>query len=101
MLFFYTYVPHSMEKMQGYIDFIFHQVWCEAPSGRPFGLVLFDADPELLELMTHFYYSDQKGADFFLGNVEKIYGLFVPLSAPEIQQLKDWYALQQRHRAGL
>ena len=28
MLFPYTYVPHSMEKMQEYIDFIFYQVWC-------------------------------------------------------------------------
>ena len=44
MLFPYTYVPHQMEKMQTFIDFIFHEVWCEAPTSGPFGLNLFDAN---------------------------------------------------------
>lgn len=26
MLFSYTYVPHKMEKMQAFIDFIFYEV---------------------------------------------------------------------------
>ena len=30
MLFPYVYVKHSMEEMQGFIDFIFFAVWCKA-----------------------------------------------------------------------
>ncbi len=56
MLFAYTYVPHQMEKMQKFIDFIFFDVWCKAPSSRPFGLNLFDANEELHEVMEAFYY---------------------------------------------
>ena len=50
MLFPYTYVPHQMEKMQTFIDFIFHEVWCKAPTSGPFGLDLFDANAELREM---------------------------------------------------
>lgn len=32
MLFQYTYVPHQMEKMQAFIDFIFFEVWCRRRS---------------------------------------------------------------------
>ncbi|MBC2712101.1 MAG: hypothetical protein HGJ94_14295 [Desulfosarcina sp.] len=92
MLFSYAYVPHSMEKMQEYIDFIFYEVWCQAPQGQPFGFDLFRAMPDLKEIMEAFFYSDAKGADFFYGNVEKIYGLFVTLIPSEIDQLKAWYA---------
>jgi hypothetical protein len=65
MLFPYTYVPHQMEKMQKFIDFIFFEVWCKAPPNIPFGLDLFDAEPELREVMEAFFYSDAQGADFF------------------------------------
>ena len=33
MLFAYIYMPHSMEKMQAFIDYIFFEVWCKAPGG--------------------------------------------------------------------
>lgn len=32
MLFPYIYVPHQMEKMQEFIDFIFYAVWCKLES---------------------------------------------------------------------
>ncbi len=91
MLFPYTYVPHQMEKMQTFIDFIFHEVWCEAPTSGPFGLNLFDANAELREVMEVFYYSDAQGADFFYGHVERIYGLFSALTAVQISQFQQWY----------
>ncbi|MBK0027421.1 hypothetical protein IAE57_14720 [Stenotrophomonas sp. S48] len=91
MLFPYTYVPHAMEKMQTFIDFVFHEVWCKAPTGDPFGLQLFDANAELREVMEAFYYSDAQGADFFYGHVERIYGLFSTLTAVEINQFQQWY----------
>lgn len=91
MLFPYTYVPHQMEKMQTFIDFIFHEVWCKAPSFGPYGLHLFEGMPELHEVMTAFHYDDRKGAEVFLGNVERIYGLFFELSADQIKQFQEWY----------
>lgn len=91
MLFPYTYVPHQMEKMQAFIDFIFQEVWCKAPASGPFGLNLFDANAELREVMKAFYYSDAQGADFFYGYVERIYGLFSTLTAVQIIQFQQWY----------
>ncbi len=91
MLFAYTYVPHAMEKMQAFIDFIFFEVWCKAPGNGDFRFELFDANAELKELMEVFYYGDTKGGDFFYGHVERIYGLFAPLTSAQIDQLRQWY----------
>lgn len=66
MLFPYTYVTHQMEKMQEFIDFIFFEVWCKAPTAGPFGLHLFDSNIELREVMEAFYYSDKKMPTFFM-----------------------------------
>lgn len=91
MLFPYTYVPHQMEKMQTFIDFIFNEVWCKAPTSGPFGLHLFGANVELREVMEAFLYDDSKGADFFYGHVERIHGLFSGLTAAQIYQFQQWY----------
>ncbi|MBK1674753.1 hypothetical protein CKO35_15935 [Ectothiorhodospira shaposhnikovii] len=91
MLFAYTYVPHAMEKMQEFIDFIFFEVWCTAPGNGDFRLELFTANAELKELMEVFYYGDTQGGDFFYGHVERIYGLFAPLTPAQIDQLRQWY----------
>jgi hypothetical protein len=91
MLFAYTYVPHRMEKMQEFIDFIFYKVWCEAPGCGDFRLELFDAHAELKELMEAFHYGDTQGGDFFYGHVERIFGMFATLAQPQIDQLKYWY----------
>ncbi|CAD86406.1 MULTISPECIES: HNH endonuclease [Nitrosomonas] len=91
MLIPYTYVPHQMEKMQAFIDFIFHEIWCKAPASGPFGLHLFNANAELREVMEAFYYSDAQGADFFYGHVERIYGLFSALTFVQISQFQQWY----------
>jgi hypothetical protein len=91
MLFPYTYVPHQMEKMQTFIDFIFHEVWCKAPTSGPFGLNLFDANAELREVMEVFLWDDSKGAEFFYGHVERIYSLFLVLNATQVSQFQQWY----------
>lgn len=91
MLFTYKYVPHAMEKMQTFIDFIFYDVWCKALGNGEFRFELFDTNPELKALMETFYYSDTQGGDFFYSHVEKIYGLFAVLTPPQIDQLKQWY----------
>jgi hypothetical protein len=91
MLFPYTYVPHQMDKMQTFIDYIFYEVWCKAPTGGPFGLNLFDANAELREVMEAFLWDDSKGAEFFYGHVERIYGLFAELTSAQINQFQQWY----------
>lgn len=91
MLFTYTYVPHAMEKMQTFIDFIFFEVWCKAPGNGDFQLELFDANAELKGLMEVFYYGDTQGGDFFYAHVERIYDLFSTLNPPQIAQLKVSY----------
>jgi hypothetical protein len=91
MLVSYTYVPHQMEKMQEFIDFIFFEVWCKAADSGPFDLNLFAAKPELQEVMLTFFYTDTQGGDFFYEHVERIYGLFATLDDPAIDQFKRWY----------
>jgi len=93
MLFAYTYVPHQMEKMQEFIDFIFHNVWCKAPTSGAYSLNLYDECPELCEVMTAFHYDDSKGAEFFSGYVERIYYLFTALAPAQITQLLVWYQM--------
>lgn len=92
MLFPYTYVPHKMEKMQEFIDFIFRDVWCMAPTNGPFRLELFLGNPDLHEVMENFSITDTRGGDFFYSHVERIYGRFARLSAQDIDRFKLWYA---------
>lgn len=91
MLFSYTYVPHQMEKMQEFIDFIFYEVWCKAPAGVPFSTDLFIASPDLHDVMLAFQWGDTAGGDFFYSHVERIYGLFAGLNPVQIDQFKLWY----------
>lgn len=91
MLFSYTYVPHSMDKMQQFIDFIFFQVWCKAPQAGKYSLDLFQANPELHEVMTGFHYSDTNIASFFAGHIQRIYQLFGDLTNADIQTWQAWY----------
>ncbi|MGY5797534.1 HNH endonuclease [Rheinheimera faecalis] len=91
MLFPYTYVPHQMDRMQEFIDFIFFEVWCKAPAKGPYSLSLYDALPDLSEVMTAFHYDDSQGAEFFSGHVERIYNIFATLAPPLITQISTWY----------
>ncbi|MFA6928692.1 MAG: hypothetical protein WCT05_00080 [Lentisphaeria bacterium] len=93
MLFAYTYVPHKMERMQEFIDFIFFEVWCRAPIGLVFHPDLFDGNPDLKAVMSEFGFSAraaERGKTFYK-DVKAIYELFAPLSAQEIDQFKQWY----------
>ncbi len=93
MLFPYTYVPHQMEKMQEFIDFIFFEVWCKAPIGLEFHPDLFDVQPDLKSIMSEFGFSAQapKRGKTFYKEVKAIYELFAQLSEPDIDQFKQWY----------
>ncbi len=93
MLFSYTYVPHKMEKMQEFIDFTFHEVWCKAPIGLPFHPDLFKGNPDLKDVMVEFGFTAkaaERGKKFYK-EVKAIYILFATLSPQEIDQFKQWY----------
>lgn len=91
MLFPFKYVPHELENLQGFIDWIFDEVWCKAPAGGDFRLELFDANSDLKNIMKSLYYGDSKIGDFFYTQIEKIYGCFSQLSPPQVSQLQRWY----------
>lgn len=82
MLFPYTYVPHQMERMQTFIDFIFHDVWCKAPIGLVFHPDLFEDNPDLKEVMVEFGFSAQAAdrGKVFYKDVKAIYELFASLA---------------------
>lgn len=91
MLFPYTYIPHQMEKMQSFVNFIFYQVWCRAPKTGPYSLSLFDANPSLKEVMESFAYDHRKEGDLFSSRIQSIYEDFAKLTRADIAQLKRWY----------
>ena len=97
MLFSYQYVPHKMEKMQGFIDFIFFEVWCKASINKPFSLELFERNTELYEVMHDFYFTcvpkgkPEPTAVKFYNQVQKIYISFSKLKPNQINKFKKWY----------
>lgn len=93
MLFAYTYVPHVMEKMQEFIDFIFYEVWCKAPIGLVFSLDLFENKPELRGVLSIYGFAakaPERGKQFYK-DIKAIYELFALLAPAQIDQLKQWY----------
>ena len=96
MLFSYIYVPHSIEKMQEYVDFIFYEVWCKAPTSE-YGIELFDNDADLKAIVEELWRYDlagkpKKSAKFFLTGLNKIFNEFKELKPSDITQFKIWYA---------
>ncbi|ESS71665.1 hypothetical protein MGMO_93c00230 [Methyloglobulus morosus KoM1] len=91
MLFPYTYVPHDMEKMQTYVDFIFFEVWSKA-KGNTYSIdTLFTENQELYEIVTELHFSAVKGAEFFLTGLQQIFEDFKLVSDADIAKLSHWY----------
>jgi len=90
MLFPYTYVPHSMEKMQVFVEDIFFEVWCKAP-WEEYDIGLFEDIPELREIIQDLHNTEPKGADFFIRGIQPIFAEFSQLNAFDIQRLTYWY----------
>lgn len=90
MLFPYTFMPHSMDKMQEFLDYIF-EVWCSATTTVPYAFSLFDGKPELKALIETFNYSDTAGGDLFNRTLEEVYGIFQSLTPVQKTQLRTWY----------
>jgi 5-methylcytosine-specific restriction endonuclease McrA len=91
MLFTYVFVPHEMDKMQEFIDFIIHDVWFEA-MGKDYDIdALFNSKPELRAMINELHVSELKGADFFLTGLQQIFEDFKTLSDEQLDKLKLWH----------
>ena len=90
MLFPYQHVPHSMDKMQEYIDYIFYEVWCQAPWSK-YNISLFDGKPELKEIIESFHHTEPKGADFFIKGIQEVFTNFTELNTIDICRFRRWY----------
>ena len=88
MLFPYIYVPHSIEKLQEYIDYLFLEVWCKA-SGD------FDIDKighaDLKEIILAIHYDDKIKKDHLYGPIESIFNIFKTFEASTVQLFAEGY----------
>ncbi len=90
MLFTYRFVPHRMDKMQTFLDYVFFNVWCKAP-GKEYDITVFDGNPELKEIIEELHYSESKYGDLFVSTIETVFAIFKRLTPPQIRTLKQWY----------
>lgn len=103
MLFPYKYVPHRMEKMHKFIEFIFYKVWCKAQTTE-YSIELFrdegidESKDTLYIIMSHLFTLDLAGklekdgaAKFFYVAVNEIYNEFKQLSDTEMEEYKDYF----------
>ncbi len=91
MLFPYKYVHHDIEKMQGYIDYIFYEIWCKAPIVHTYSYELYEGLPELKEIIQGFHYVEREPSNRFLSGIEEIFYEFIVLNPSQIDQLRNWY----------
>jgi hypothetical protein len=96
MLFPYQFLPHQMNTMQEYIQFILEDVWCIAVNGMDYDVdVLFAAKPDLRDMIKELDIHDVevKGAKNFLEPLNSLFEKFKPLNTAQKQKFKDWFAL--------
>lgn len=94
MLFPYRYIPHPLEQMQEFIDFIFYGVWCKAPNTE-YGIHLYEPNECLHRIMDELIRLDLAGkmkdggaAKFFFAGVNEIFNEFKYLTDDEIADYK-------------
>ncbi|MEG0772632.1 MAG: hypothetical protein RR409_04830 [Clostridium sp.] len=80
-----------MERMQEFIDYIFYEVWCEAPINEYDVEVLFSNNTDLLGIIQDLHNTEPKGAEFFIKGIQEVFLIFKTLNTVEINQLKTWY----------
>ena len=97
MLFPYKRIPHAMEKMHEFVEFIFLNIWCNAPN-VDYDLDLFKGNASLYKMIDQLIREDAagklnpKGAGaFFLTSVNEIFSEFKSLTAVEIAQYRQQY----------
>lgn len=90
MLFPYKPVPHAMESMHKFVDFVFREVWCKAPE-LEYSIELYRSNQSLFDIMSELARQDladklaeNGAASFFYTHVNAIFNEFKRLSRDEI-----------------
>lgn len=98
MLFSYQYISHDLEKMHGYMDFIFYEVWGKAHIWGDFDISLFDSNAELQAILNYLYLSDTSPeyGKKFVDSVKKIFDFCKLLSCRQRCKLSYWYKVNNR-----
>lgn len=78
MHFTFNYIPHTVEKLQEYLDFLFYEVWIKA-SGE-FNADKLEGHPELQKVYVDLGYKESKWAQFFNSSIEKIFKEFIKVN---------------------
>jgi 5-methylcytosine-specific restriction endonuclease McrA len=85
-----------MEKMQEFIDFIFYEVWCKAPT-EEYGIHLFEPSDLLHKVMKELNGRDLAGqlktgsGKWFYEAVNNIFNEFRELDAKEVGEYRQFY----------
>ncbi|OLN32600.1 hypothetical protein [Desulfosporosinus metallidurans] len=90
MHYVYEFIPHEIETMQEYIDYIFDEVWCKAPS-RQYRITLFNKNTELKAIITNNRFLATKTGKLFVDQIKAIYAVFKTLSQNDIDRLARWF----------
>lgn len=92
MLFAYTYVNHSIEQFQEYLEHLVKEVWCKRTEQFSVDML----DPALREIVLDLYNIEEDTArgkvkDWLFGPIRDIYNLCKALDATQRQQIADWF----------
>jgi hypothetical protein len=91
MLFPYKYVNHDIEKLQGFLDFLFFKVWCRARTN--FDSSKLNRNPQLKAIYETLHHDDGEWATFFNSHIENIYKEFLNTTKSERKRLKKSYRI--------
>ncbi len=90
MLFTYRYLEnHSIEQLQGWLDYLFLEVWCKAKGA--YDISQLDGCPDLRAVVEEIYYDDQITTDHLDGPIKEIYSIFEGFDDVTRQRLKSYY----------
>jgi hypothetical protein len=85
----YKYINHNIEKLQGYLDFLFLEVWCKARGA--FESNKLSGNTELKTIYETLHHDDSEWGIFFNGHIELIYAEFLKTGHSQRKQLKKYY----------
>jgi hypothetical protein len=72
MLFPYTYINHSIEKLQEYINHLFLEVWCKAEGDYDIELL----HPDLKDITLEIYNDPRITNDYLYGPIQVVFEIF-------------------------
>lgn len=90
MLFGYRYIPHNLEEIQKYIDFLFLKIWIKAKEDDEFVIDKLNELPEFKSLVLEIK-EKQVSKDYMLGPISSIYNHFKHLNKQQLNDLEIGY----------